>query len=40
MDVIKGSIALFAAITVFATVCLFAALSLYLQPQRWSERSS
>jgi hypothetical protein len=37
---IKGSIALFAAVTIFLTLCLFAALSLYLQPQRWSERTS
>jgi len=40
MDMIKGSLAFFAAFIILVTLCLFAALSMYLQPQRWSDRAS
>jgi hypothetical protein len=40
MDMIKASLAFFAAFIILLTLCLFAALSMYLQPQRWSERTS
>jgi hypothetical protein len=40
MDMIKASLAFVAAFTVLLLLCLFAALSMYLQPQRWSDRLS
>ena len=40
MDMIKAPLAFIAALAILLTLCLFAALSMYLQPQRWSERVS
>lgn len=40
MDMIKGSLAFVAAFIILIALCVFAALSMYLQPQRWSDRTS
>lgn len=40
MDMVKAPLAFIAAFAMLTVLCLFAALSLYLQPQRWSDRIS
>jgi hypothetical protein len=40
MDMVKASLAFFAAFIILVALCLCAALAMYLQPQRWSDRLS
>jgi hypothetical protein len=40
MDMVKASLAFFAAFIILVAMCLCAALAMYLQPQRWSDRLS